>query len=80
VLFGLEATGACSQRLLLNLQQANLAACLLNPSQVKYFGVSINRRTKTDRADALLIARFLLERHPVATRALRRLNISSRNW
>lgn len=71
VLFGLEATGVYSQGLLRSLQQANLRACQLNPAQVKYFGISLNRRTKTDQADALLIARFLLERQPVATRPLR---------
>jgi|GEM_PF-734810 len=70
ILFGFEATGVYSQTLLLVLQQFDLAACQLNPAQIKYFGVSLNRRTKNDRADARLIARFLLERQPVATRAL----------
>ena len=71
ILFGLEATGVYSQALLVSLQQANLAVCLLNPARVKYFGVSMLRRTKNDRADALLIARYLLERQPVASRPLR---------
>jgi transposase len=71
ILFGLEATGVYSQTLLLTLQQANLAVCLLNPARVKYFGISILRRTKNDRADALLIAEYLLERQPVASRPLR---------
>src|SRR3981081_1141351 len=70
ILFGFEATGVYSQTLLLVLQQFDLAGCQLNPAQIKYFGVSLNRRTKNDRADARLIARFLLERQPVATRAL----------
>jgi transposase len=71
ILFGFEATGVYSQALLLSLQQANLAVCLLNPARVKYFGVSILRRTKNDRADALLIARYVLERQPVTSRPLR---------
>jgi len=70
ILFGFEATGVYSQTLLLCLQQLDLAACQLNPAQVRYFGVSVNRRTKNDPADARLIARFLLERQPVATRSL----------
>jgi transposase len=71
ILFGCEATGVYSQPLLLTLQHANIAVCLLNPARVKYFGVSILRRTKNDRADALLIARYLLERQPVPSRPLR---------
>jgi len=70
ILFGFEATGVYSHALLLHLQQLELAACQLNPAQVKYFGVSVNRRTKNDPADARLIAYFLLERQPVATRTL----------
>jgi transposase len=71
ILFGFEATGVYSQALLLTLPQANIAVCLLNPARVKYFGVSMLRRTKSDRADALLIAEYLLERQPVASRPLR---------
>jgi transposase len=70
ILFGFEATGAYSHALLFVLQQLGLAACQLNPAQIKYFGASLNRRTKNDPADAQLIARFLLERHPVPTQAL----------
>lgn len=70
ILFGCEATGVYSQALLLTLQKAHLGLCLLNPARVKYFGISILRRTKNDRADALLIARYLLERQPVASRPL----------
>jgi transposase len=70
ILFGFEATGVYSQALLFVLQELDLAACQLNPAQIKYFGASHNRRTKNDPADARLIARFLLERHPVPTRAL----------
>ncbi len=70
VLFGLEATGIYSQRLLGSLQQLQLAACLLNPAQVKYFGISKLRRSKNDSCDALLIAHYLLERRPAATKPL----------
>src|SRR4030081_1363225 len=49
---------------------AGLAVSELNPAQVKFFGISYNKRTKNDSLDAKLIALYCLERRPMATRPL----------
>jgi transposase len=69
--FGLEATGVYGKALVGALHQAGLALSVLNPAQVKFFALSVLRRTKNDRVDAEIIARFCLERKPPATRPLR---------
>jgi transposase len=69
--FALEATGVYGQKLIAALHQAALAVSVLNPAQVKYFALSVLRRTKNDTVDAEIIARFCRERKPLATRALR---------
>ena len=69
--FALESSGVYGQRLLAALHQRGLAVSVLNPAQVKYFAFSVLRRTKNDRVDAELIARFCLERKPLLTRPLR---------
>ena len=42
---------------------------VVNPAQIKAFGASRLVRTKTDKADARLIAEFCAERHPVPWQA-----------
>jgi transposase len=69
--FGLEATGVYGKALVAALHQAGLAVSVLNPAQVKFFALSVLRRTKNDTVDAQVIARFCLERKPLATRPLR---------
>ena len=69
--FGLEATGVYGQGLVAALQQRGLAVSVLNPAQVKFFALSVLRRTKNDTLDAWVIARFCRERKPLATRPLR---------
>jgi transposase len=69
--FGLEATGVYGKALVAALHRAGLAVSVLNPAQVKFFALSVLRRTKNDTLDAELIARFCLERKPLATRPLR---------
>jgi transposase len=69
--FALESTGVYGKALIAALHQAGLAVSVLNPAQVKYFAFSVLRRTKNDRVDAEIIARFCLERKPLATRPLR---------
>jgi transposase len=69
--FALEATGVYGQRLIAALHQADLALSVLNPAQIKYFALSVLRRTKNDTVDAEIIARFCRERKPLATRPLR---------
>jgi transposase len=69
--FALESTGVYGKALIAALHQAGLAVSVLNPAQVKFFAYSVLRRTKNDRVDAEIIARFCLERKPMATRPLR---------
>jgi transposase len=54
----LEATGAYHAPLLAALGEAGLPVALANPAQVKAFRQTLLARNKTDRADALLLARF----------------------
>ena len=53
------------------LHQRGLAVSVLNPAQVKFFALSVLRRTKNDTVDAWVISRFCQERQPMSTRALR---------
>jgi transposase len=59
------------KRLAAALHQRQLTLSVLNPAQVKFFALSVLRRTKNDRVDAGVLARFCLERKPLATRPLR---------
>jgi transposase len=54
----LEATGGWSEDLALVLHEAGHVVSLVNPMRVKAFAKSEMLRTKTDRVDAALIARF----------------------
>ena len=69
--FALESSGVYGKALIAALHQVSLAVSVLNPAQVKYFAFSVLRRTKNDRVDAQIIARFCLERKPIANRPLR---------
>lgn len=69
--FAMEATGVYGKRLVAALHQRQLTVSVLNPAQVKFFALSVLRRTKNDPVDAGVIARFCLERKPLATRPLR---------
>lgn len=60
----LEATGAYGDALALFLAQAGQVVSIVNPAQIKAFGRSKLQRNKTDRADAVLIARFAWEHNP----------------
>lgn len=54
----LEATGTWATDVALALHTAGYRVSLVNPAQIHAFGRSGLKRTKTDKADALLIARF----------------------
>jgi transposase len=54
----LEATGGWSEDVAIALHDAGHVVSLVNPSRVKAFAQSEMLRTKTDRIDAALIARF----------------------
>jgi transposase len=60
----LEATGSYSEALAIHLHQTGHVVSLVNPARIKAFGQSELQRNKTDRADAMLIARFCLSQHP----------------
>ena len=54
----LEATGGWSEDLAIALHEAGYIVSLVNPMRIKAFATSEMLRTKTDRVDAALIARF----------------------
>jgi transposase len=62
----LEATGTYGEALALFLHQAEHRVSVINPAAVKAFARSRLSRTKTDRVDAELIARFCLAQAPPA--------------
>jgi transposase len=60
----MEATGAYGDALAAFLYAAGHTVSIVNPAQIKAFGQSELQRNKTDRADAVLIARFAWRHHP----------------
>ncbi len=62
----LEATGAYGDALAAYLHAAGHTVSIINPAQIKAFGRSELQRNKTDRADAVLIARFGWRYNPAA--------------
>ena len=62
----LEATGSYGEPLALFLYEAGLTVSIANPAAVRAFANAGLSRTKTDKADAELIARFCLAQQPKA--------------
>jgi transposase len=62
----LESTGGWSEALATALFDAGHVVSIVNPSRVKAFAKSELLRTKTDKVDASLIARFCLMHRPTA--------------
>lgn len=62
----LEATGTYAEGIALVLHEAGHTVSLVNPALVRAFGQSQLKRTKTDKADAILIARFCAMHKPGA--------------
>jgi transposase len=60
----LEATGTYGDALAAHLYHAGHIVSLVNPARIKGFGQSELSRTKTDKADAQLIARFCSAMQP----------------
>ena len=54
----LEATGGLERRALARLATAGLRAMAVNPRNVRDFGRSLGKLAKTDRLDAVILARF----------------------
>jgi transposase len=66
----LEATGSYGEALTDYLHGAGHVVSVVNPAAVKAYGQSRLSRTKTDKADATLIAQFCAERRPPAWQPL----------
>jgi transposase len=66
----LEATGAYGESLAAYLHEAGHIVSVVNPAQIKAYAQSRLARTKTDKADATLIAQFCAERCPPQWRPL----------
>ena len=64
VMVGVEATGSYHIPLARAVDGAGIALCVLNPRSVHHFANSLQRRNKTDAADAVVIAMFIRERQP----------------
>ena len=62
----LESTGTYGEAVALALYQAGHTVSIVNPALVRAFGQSELSRTKTDKADAQLIARFCRVHQPAA--------------
>jgi transposase len=60
----MEATGTYWEAVAEHLAQAGHTVSVVNPFQIKSFAPSCLTRSKTDAADAQLIARFCAERQP----------------
>ncbi|HEY0323911.1 MAG TPA: transposase [Pyrinomonadaceae bacterium] len=60
----LEATGTYSEAVATYLSDAGHVVSVINPAAIKAYGQSRLSRTKTDKADASLIAQFCQERRP----------------
>ncbi len=62
----LEATGTYGEALALFLSDAGVMVSIVNPAAVKAFAAGCLTRTKTDKTDAELIARFCPAQKPLA--------------
>jgi transposase len=62
----MEATGAYGEALALRLANAGHTVSVVNPAAIKAFAGSRLSRTKTDKVDAELIARFCVAQQPLA--------------
>jgi transposase len=60
----MESTGGWSEELAADLHEHGHVVSIVNPLAIKSFGQSELSRTKTDKADAALIARFCITMHP----------------
>ena len=67
--FCLEATGSYSTGVALYLAQHEQRVSLVNPARIRFFGLCQRQGNKTDKADALLIARFCQREQPALWRA-----------
>lgn len=62
--FSLEATGIYHEALSLALYEAGAQVSVLNPFQVKRYAESLGRRSKTDKKDSVVLARYGATQQP----------------
>jgi transposase len=62
----MEATGSYGEALSLYLADQGHVVSVVNPVRIKGFGISMMQRTKTDKSDARVIARFCEAMKPAA--------------
>jgi transposase len=60
---GVEATGCYHEPLARMAHRAGLAVFVLNPKDTRHYARGVGTRTKTDRVDALLLARLVAREH-----------------
>jgi transposase len=60
---GVEATGACHERLVRAAHRAGLTVFVLNPKDTRHYARGVGVRAKTDRVDAALIVRLIAREH-----------------
>lgn len=65
----MEATGAYWEEFAEFLADAGFQVSVVNPAHIKSYGESLGARSKTDKADARVIARFCGERDPAPWQA-----------
>ncbi|MEQ1740647.1 MAG: IS110 family transposase [Methyloglobulus sp.] len=62
--FVMEATGVYHEQLAAYLYDKGAAVSVVNPAQVKYYGQSLGVRTKNDKKDSVVLARYGLHEKP----------------
>lgn len=66
--FCMEATGSYSEGVALMLADAEQCVSVVNPFQIKHYGMGIGALTKNDKADAKLIAEYCRKENPAPWR------------
>lgn len=62
--FVMEATSIYHEMLAYNLHKAGAKVSVINPAQIRNYAKSLGTRTKTDKKDSMVIARFGLAHNP----------------
>ncbi len=65
----LEPTGGYERSVILALEEASIPVCRVNPYQVRAFATSMGELAKTDKIDAVMLARFGKDRQPRVMKA-----------
>lgn len=60
----LEPTGGYERSVIIAMEKAKITVCRINPFQARAFATSMGKLAKTDKIDALMLARFGADRQP----------------